>query len=127
MKDGKYVILCIDDDQDFLNSLRIVIEGGGYHMEAAGSAEEGLRKYSTVKPDLIIVDLMMEEVDAGTGFVRDIRAMGKIPPTYLLSSVGDNLHLCADCAALGLTGVLQKPISPPLLLSTLKAKLKMLS
>jgi len=43
---------------------------------------------------------------------------------YMLSSVGDNLNISTDYSQLGLTGVLQKPINPHLLLSTLKAKLK---
>jgi DNA-binding response OmpR family regulator len=124
MKDGKYVVLCIDDDQDFLESLRIIIENNDYAMIAASSAEDGLRLYKQDRPDLIIVDLMMEEVDAGTNFVKEIKAMGRTPPVYMLTSVGDNLNLSADYSQLGLTGVLQKPISPKLLLSTLKAKLK---
>ena len=124
MKDGKHLILCIDDDQDFLDSLRIILENTSYTMISANSAEEGLRRYKGTKPDLVIVDLMMEEVDAGTNFVKEIRAMGSTPPVYMLSSVGDNLNLSTDYSQLGLTGVLQKPINPNLLLATLKAKLK---
>ena len=124
MKDQRHVILCIDDDQDFLDSLRLIIEGNGYIMEQANSAEEGLKKYRQVAPDLIIVDLMMEEVDSGMNAVRDLRAMGRTPPIYMLSSVGDNLNLSTDYAALGLAGVLQKPINPDILIHTLKARLK---
>ena len=124
MKDNKHVILCVDDDQDFLDSVRIIIEANNYTILTANSAEEGLKKYKEVKPDLVIVDLMMEEVDAGTNFVKEIRARGPTPPVYMLSSVGDNLHMIADYSALGLTGVLQKPINPTLLIATLKAKLK---
>ena len=38
MQDGKHVILAIDDDQDFLDTLRILLEASGYVMEEAGSA-----------------------------------------------------------------------------------------
>ena len=124
MKDGKYVILCVDDDQDLLDSLRVILEGEDYVMEEAGSAEEGLRKYKATDPDLVIVDLMMEEVDAGTNLVRQMKAMGATPPVYMLSSVGDTLSISADTSELGLTGVLQKPINPKTLVSTLKTKLK---
>jgi len=124
MKDNKHVILCIDDDQDFLDSLRIIINANNYTIFTANSAEEGLKDYKEVKPDLVIVDLMMEEVDAGTNFVKEIRALGPTPPVYMLSSVGDNLNIIADYSSLGLTGVLQKPINPTLLIATLKAKLK---
>ncbi len=124
MKDGKHVILYIDDDQDFLDAVRTILESNGYTMVEASSAEEGLKVYKETQPDFIIVDLMMEEVDAGTNFVKELRAMGNKSPIYMLSSVGDNLSISTDYAALGLNGVFQKPIEPATLLSVLKAKLK---
>ena len=123
MKSKKNVILCVDDDQDFLDSMRIIIESNNYVVLSANSAEEGLRQYKVHKPDLVIVDLMMEEVDSGVSFVREIMALGPTPPVYMLSSVGDGLTQSTDYSALGLSGVLQKPINPQTLLSTLKAKL----
>ncbi len=123
MKRDKPLILCVDDDADFLDSMKTIIESGSYSVETAGSAEEGLRKFKAVKPDLVVVDLMMEEVDSGVNFVKEIKALGAIPPVYMLSSVGDGLSLSTDYSALGLSGVLQKPINPQILLSTLKAKL----
>jgi CheY-like chemotaxis protein len=124
MQDGKYVILVLDDDPDILESLRIILEANGYAVASAGSAEEGLRVYKSAKPDLVFVDLMMEEIDAGTTFVKEVRALNNTAPIYVLSSVGDNLSTMTDLSALGLTGVLQKPIKSELLLKLLKSKLK---
>ncbi len=93
MPDQKTVILCIDDDPDILSFLQIVLEGAGYTFVAAESAEAGLRAYRESAPDAVIVDLMMEEVDSGTGFVRELRALGNRAPVFMLSSVGDNLNL----------------------------------
>ncbi|MBK9118515.1 MAG: response regulator [Phycisphaerales bacterium] len=124
MQDGKYVILCVDDDADMLEALQLVLESNGYHMVGARSAEEGLKTYCQVRPDLVIVDLMMEEVDAGTRLVRDLKAEGNTRPVYMLSSVGDNLNLMTDYSELGLSGVFQKPIDHHNLLAVLKAKLK---
>ena len=123
MKNGKHVVLCVDDDQDFLDSMRIIIETNRYLVETATSAEDGVRKYKEQRPDFVIVDLMMEEVDSGTIFVKEIKALGPTPPIYMLSSVGDGLTLSTDYTQLGLSGVLQKPINPQTLLSTLKARL----
>ena len=123
MKDGKTVILCIDDDPDILSFLRIVLESEGYVMAEAPSAEDGLRAYKEKQPDLIIVDLMMEEVDAGTNFVRELRALGNKAPILMLSSTGDNLAMAVDTTELGLAGVLQKPVSKDRLISLIKAKL----
>lgn len=123
MQDGKCVILCVDDDQDFLDSMKIIIESAGYIFEFANSAEDGLRRAKELTPDLIVVDLMMEEVDAGVNFVKELKARGGAPPIYMLSSVGDNLSLSADYTEMGLSGVFQKPINPDSLLSTLKKRL----
>jgi len=124
MQDGKHVILCVDDDRDLLDALKLVLEKNGYTFVGARSAEEGLQTYKTSKPDLIIVDLMMEEVDAGTGLVRNLKAEGNSKPVYMLSSVGDSLNVSIDYAELGLSGVFQKPIDNQELLNVLKTKLK---
>jgi DNA-binding response OmpR family regulator len=123
MKDGKYEILCVDDDADFLDSLKMIVENEGFAVRTASSAEEGLRAYKAARPDCMLVDLMMEEVDAGVNLVKEIKALGNPPPIYMLSSVGDNLNLSVDYSQLGLNGVLQKPVNPSVLISTLKSKL----
>ena len=123
MQDGKHVILCIDDDPDILSFLKIVLEAEGYAYAGAESAEDGLRVYKEVNPDCIIVDLMMEEIDAGAGFVKEMRLLGNQAPVYMLSSAGDNLHMTTDYTSLGLAGVFQKPLARETLLAVLQAKL----
>jgi len=123
MKNGRHVILCVDDDQDFLDVLRAILETRGYLMEEAQSAEMGLRKYKDTKPDLIIVDLMMEEIDSGTSFIKELRLLGNTAPIYMLSSAGDEFHMTTSYTDLGLDGVFQKPIQPDVLVSTLKERL----
>jgi DNA-binding response OmpR family regulator len=123
MKDGKYVILLIDDDPDLLFSLRVVLEANGYIVVAAVSAEEGIKAYKESSPDVLIVDLMMEEIDAGMRVVRELHVLGNKAPLYLLSSTGDYLYGMVDLHDQGVTAVFQKPLSPEFLLSLLKAKL----
>jgi DNA-binding response OmpR family regulator len=123
MQDGKHVILCIDDDEDIRIILKTVLEANGYLVETAPTAEDGLRAYKKLPPDLIIVDLMMEEIDAGANFVKDLRVLGNKAPVFMLSSMGDNLSMTTDYSELGLAGVFQKPIENEKLLSILKAKL----
>ena len=124
MKDGKYVILCIDDDNDILESLRMILESNNYTMIGAFSAEEGLKEYKTHNPDFIIVDLMMESVDAGRNFAKELKLLDNTAPVYMLSSVGDSLAANVDFSDLNLNGVFQKPIDINTLLTTLRIKLK---
>lgn len=123
MKDGKYVIMLVDDDPDLLDSMKIMLEKNKYHVITAESAEEGLDLYKKEKPDLLIVDLMMEEVDAGTVLVKDLKALGAKEPIYMLSSMGNSLSVSAPYTELGLSGVFQKPIDFDALLSILHDKL----
>lgn len=124
MQDGKHVILCIDDDQDILEFMTTVLAAADYKVSTASTGEEGVKVYKDIHPDLIIVDLMMEEVDAGTNFVKELRAQGCSVPIFMLSSMGDDLNQITDYSALGLAGVLQKPLESKKLLALLEAKLK---
>ncbi|HNR13307.1 MAG TPA: response regulator [Thermodesulfobacteriota bacterium] len=120
MKDGKYVILYVDDDQDMLDSIRTVLESAGYIMIEARSGEEGIKVYRENNPDFIIVDLMMEEFDSGISLVKEINRAGVTAPVYMLSSVGDQFDSLTDRSELGLSGVFQKPINVQVLLQTIK-------
>ena len=124
MRQEPYKILTIDDDPDILEALRTLLESKGYEVIQAESAEEGLKALKATQPDLVIVDLMMEEVDAGTSFVTRVRALGgKRIPIYMLSSVGDELSKNVPYQGLGLSGVFQKPIQPQTLLQVLEQAL----
>jgi len=114
----------VDDDPDILEYLRVVLEANGYVVATAATAEEGLRAYKESPPDAFIIDLMMEEIDAGTSMVMELQALGNKEPIFMLSSMGDNLSWTTDYSALGLAGVFQKPIDNNTLLSLLQAKLK---
>ena len=124
MRDQKFVILCVDDDPDVLDTLRIILESKGYLVMTAPSAEQGLRLYQSESPDLVMVDLMMEEVDAGTALVTKLKALGNNAPVYMLSSVGEELSSSIDHEKLGLAGVFQKPLSAKALLRTIESRLK---
>ena len=124
MRNDKHEILLIDDDNDFLEALNVLVQSWGYKTVTAGSAEEGLKKHKAASADLIIVDLMMEEVDAGAQFVKELKLMGSTTPVFLLSGAGDSMSTGVDYTKLGFSGVFQKPIDAMRLMNVLKAKLK---
>ena len=120
MKDGKSEVLCIDDDQDVLDGLRMIIESSGYIMHEATSAAEGLQRYDEIGPDFV---LMMESVDAGVDLARRLKSRGDSVPLYMLSTVGNDMLEQTLPGDVGLDGVLQKPIEPQRLLSLLQRRL----
>jgi DNA-binding response OmpR family regulator len=123
MQDGKYVILCIDDDPDVLETLQILLQANGYTTITAPNAEEGLKLYQSQRPDLVLLDLMMEDIDSGTKVLRKLQDVDPDIPIYLLSSAGDLFFNTIDYRNIGLSGVFQKPITPNVLLSLLRTKL----
>ena len=104
--------------------MRTVLESNGYDLVEAASGEEGLVLFKQHRPDLVIVDLMMEEVDTGTSMVRDLKMAGCTVPILVASSVGDALQTSTDTTELGLAGVLQKPLDFNILLTLIKSKLQ---
>jgi DNA-binding response OmpR family regulator len=124
MSSDKHVVLYIDDDEDFLDTVGQILEAAGFEAIRARTAEEGLAAYRQSNPDLILVDLMMEEVDAGTSLVRELERLQNTAPVYMISSLGDTLNLTLDVAGLGLAGVFQKPVDGLALIATLRARLE---
>ena len=124
MSDGmKKTILIVDDDADIRATIRIVLEAAGFSVGEAANAEEGAKIAQRISPDAVIVDLMMESVDAGSRLSRSLKEGGYTGPIYLLSSAGDAVRFNLDPRELGLAGIFQKPIEHELLVSTLKRKL----
>lgn len=123
MRDGKYVVLYVDDDADMLDTITVALQTSGFLVETAQTAEDGLRRFREATPDVIIVDLMMEEVDSGTSLVKELMVAGNKAPVYMLSSVGDQLNDTADQVSLGLSGIFQKPLRINALLRTLRVRL----
>jgi CheY-like chemotaxis protein len=67
-------ILVIDDDPIFVKSTTAILEAHGYQVESASNREEGLAKMSEQKPDLLLLDVMMDWVLDGVSISREMMA-----------------------------------------------------
>ncbi len=117
------LILIIDDDADFISSLRLTLESSGYGVISAHSAAEGLALFMEGKPDLIISDIMMEKIDSGIRFARDVRDIDARVPLFLLSDIGRLTAENVDAYRLDCNGLFQKPIHMDKLLERIKEEL----
>ncbi len=86
---GKKKILIIDDDVDFIDLNKAVLENSGFEVVTAFSGREGMDKVKFESPDLILLDLMMEKYDTGFGFSKEIKADPRYKdiPILMISSV----------------------------------------
>jgi len=121
----KKVILVIDDDPDILDSIKAILGANGFEVETAMSGKEGTEKVKSVNPDLVLCDMMMERIDAGTKVAQDIRKNHPDMPVFLLSSIGSATATNIDIDKLGFNGVFQKPVDPDNLISVVKDALGM--
>ncbi|MCE1189157.1 MAG: response regulator [Ignavibacteria bacterium] len=65
MMEYKRTILVVDDDPDIVNQVQVMLEASGYKVLTADSSREALEIFNREKPDAIVTDLMMEEMDSG--------------------------------------------------------------
>lgn len=66
-------ILLIDDDRDFVHSTKAFLEGRGYTVDTAFNGSEGLGKIRGGKPDLIVLDVMMDTDAEGFNLAYELR------------------------------------------------------
>lgn len=88
-------VLLIDDDQDFRASVRSLLETRGYQVLEASSGQDGLRKVVEHKPDVILLDIMMETAAEGYGVNyslkhRDEYAAYRNIPIFMVSSIEES-------------------------------------
>ena len=55
----KKKVLLVDDDPDFVEAIKVIVENGGYDVRVAYDGAEGLEAVAKDKPDLIVLDVMM--------------------------------------------------------------------
>lgn len=87
MEKNSKKILIIDDDIDYLSQLEMQVRSFGYEVITAGNQKDGEKVLDSTKPDLAIVDLMMESKDSG--FILSYRIKSKYPdvPVIIASAV----------------------------------------
>ncbi len=106
-------VLIIDDEPDIREVAQLSLEMvRGWEVVSAGSGAEGLRRAGEEKPDAILLDVMMPEMDGPAVLARlqSDPATAEIPVLFLTAKVqgADQRHL----AGMGVIGVLAKPFDP---------------
>ncbi len=118
-------VLIVDDDPDIVDSVSLVLKAEGYGVAAATSREEAMRAVETEKPDLIILDVMMEQPDDGFVVAQDLRRKGIKTPIIILSSIGHvtGYKYGKDSEVAPVDEFVSKPIAPKALLAKVKGLL----
>ncbi|MCM8811522.1 MAG: response regulator [Candidatus Omnitrophica bacterium] len=113
-------ILAIDDEPDFLEQVKVVLENEGHQVETAFDGLAGLEKARRVKPTLILLDIMMPGMDGFEVLRRLTREAGTstIPVVMLTAKGGTESVFKAQ--GLSVTDYLLKPFSVDELLTVIR-------
>lgn len=122
----KKLILLVDDDPDFVEAVRVIVENGGYEVEVAYDGQEGLEAVAERKPDLIVLDVMMPVMNGheacaklkGSEDTADI-------PIILLTAVADRVttstYTHRDMLESEAEDYMPKPVEPGELLERIQS------
>jgi acetate kinase len=122
-------ILIIDDDPDIRAAVNAILDSAGYDCFEAGTMKEGVGKVSGVRPDLILLDVMMEDISAGFRFARELRLAerkdpGRRTPIVMLTGVERLTNLKfqhrVGTDELPVDVFLEKPVEPGILLAKVR-------
>ncbi|AFL81059.1 response regulator with CheY-like receiver domain and winged-helix DNA-binding domain [Aequorivita sublithincola DSM 14238] len=124
MKKKDIKILLVDDEPDILEIIRYNLSSEGYHIETAENGIEAIAQAKKVKPQLIIMDVMMPKMD-GIEACEKIRSIPELSETVItfLSARGEDFSQMAGFEA-GADDYITKPIKPKVLVSKVKALLR---
>lgn len=124
MEKSKIKILLVDDEPDILDFVSYNLKAEGYKVHTASSGRSGVSKAREVKPDLILLDVMMPEMD-GIEACDHIRRLPGLEHTIIafLTARGEDYSQVAGFEA-GADDYITKPVKPKVLMSRIKALLR---
>jgi len=125
----KKKVLLVDDDPDFVEAVKVIVESGGYDVKIAYDGKEGLEAVAEDKPDLIVLDVMMPVMNGH----QACNSLKKNPdtaqiPIILLTAVADRVttsqYTHRDMLESEAEDYMPKPVEPAELLELIKSWLK---
>ena len=115
-------ILVIEDDRALREGLALNFELHGYQVETAADGEEGMRKAFDIRPDLIILDIMLPGW-SGLDILAELRDRRQDVPVLILSARGTTGNK-VEGLNIGADDYLAKPFELPELLARVEAMLR---
>lgn len=94
-------VLVVDDDEDFLFQMEVQLKNAGFQVITAPGQKAAEELMGTVAPDLVILDLMMENQDAGFVLAHRIKRENPQLPVILVTAVTSETGLDFEDASAG--------------------------
>jgi DNA-binding response OmpR family regulator len=119
-------ILVVDDDPDITFALSLYLKKEQHDVRTAASRAEGMDAVRAFAPDLLILDVMMEQPDDGIAMAQELRRTGCRVPIIMLTSVGQvtGMSYGSDADLVPVDVFFEKPVRPNDLLKSVNELLK---
>ncbi|MFO7607966.1 MAG: response regulator [Candidatus Krumholzibacteriia bacterium] len=110
------LVLLVDDDADYLEQMRTRFVHEGWRVETAHNETEARARLAAERPDLAVLDLMMDQLDGGFTLAHEIKRLDLDIPVLLVTGVTAETGLAFEQAGAGARGwikadaVLAKPV-----------------
>jgi len=109
-------VLLVDDDADLVEAYKLVVTQHGHEVKVAYSAEEARESLKIGRPDVIVLDVMMERLDSGFELAREANERFPDLPIIMLTSVHQavprSMHFAPDETWLPAVKFVDKPVEP---------------
>jgi len=107
-------ILVVDDDPDITFAVSLFLKKDGHEVATAVNRAEGMQQLDTFKPDLMVLDVMMEQPDDGIAMAQELRRKGRTLPILMLTSVGrvTGMDFDRDSDLVPVDAFFEKPVKP---------------
>lgn len=121
-------ILVVDDDPDFVEITRLILESNNYEVISAHDSADALAKMHQEKPDLVLLDIMMTQILDGLVVPREMLSDPDLErvPIIVVSSITSSPHIgeFPTDEYLAVDDWISKPVQPEILLEKVKRYLK---
>src|SRR3954469_21460812 len=114
-------ILVVEDERNIASFVSMYLKNARYHVEIARDGTEALQKADTTKPDLVVLDLMLPDID-GLEVCRQIRSSSDVP-ILMLTARDDDIDKIVGLGG-GAADYLTKPFNPRELVARIKSILR---
>jgi DNA-binding response OmpR family regulator len=114
-------ILVVDDEKNIVQLARLYLTNEGFRVETAYDGKQALEKARAVRPDLIVLDIMMPEMD-GLTVCKELRKTSNVP-VIILTARGDDIDRIVGLE-IGADDYMPKPFNPRELVARVKAVLR---
>ncbi len=119
---GKH-ILVVDDEPDIREIVKEILEDEGYEVSTAANAAEARERRRQRKPDLILLDIWMPDLD-GISLLKEWKEAGGLPGPVVIMSGHGTVETAVEATRLGAYDFIEKPLTTAKLLLTVKRALE---